>query len=30
MALTPPYRWEHETPCFFRDPDGRLFENSQV
>ena len=30
MALTPPYQWEHETRCFFRDPDGHLFEISQV
>ena len=28
--LTPPYQWEHETRCFFRDPDGHLFEISQV
>jgi catechol 2,3-dioxygenase-like lactoylglutathione lyase family enzyme len=28
--LTPPYEWEHETRCFFRDPDGLLFEISQV
>lgn len=28
--LTPPYEWEHETRCFFRDPDGHLFEISQV
>ena len=28
--LTPPYRWEHKTRCFFRDPDGHLFEISQV
>jgi len=28
--LTPPYKWEHETRCFFRDPDGHLFEISQV
>jgi len=28
--LTPPYKWEYETRCFFRDPDGHLFEISQV
>ncbi len=28
--ITPPYRWEHEIRCFFRDPDGHLFEISQV
>jgi catechol 2,3-dioxygenase-like lactoylglutathione lyase family enzyme len=28
--LTPPYEWEHETRCFLRDPDGHLFEISQV
>jgi len=28
--LTPPHKWLHETRCFFRDPDGHLFEISQV
>lgn len=28
--LTPPYKWDFETRCFFRDPDGHLFEISQV
>ncbi len=28
--LTPPYDWGRETRCFFRDPDGHLFELSQV
>ncbi|MEM7801947.1 MAG: VOC family protein [Chloroflexota bacterium] len=28
--LTPPVRWEHEIRAFFRDPDGHLFEISQV
>jgi catechol 2,3-dioxygenase-like lactoylglutathione lyase family enzyme len=28
--LTPPYDWGRETRCFFRDPDGHLFEISQV
>lgn len=28
--LTPPYDWEHETRCFFRDPDGHLIELSSV
>jgi len=28
--LTPPYDWGHETRCFFRDPDGNLFEISQT
>lgn len=28
--LTPPYEWKYETRCFFRDPDGHLFEISQV
>lgn len=28
--LTPPYKWEYEIRCFFRDPDGHLFEISQV
>lgn len=28
--LTPPFTWEYETRCFLRDPDGHLFEISQV
>ena len=28
--LTPPYDWGAEIRCFFRDPDGRLFEISQI
>ena len=28
--LTPPYDWGGEIRCFFRDPDGHLFEISQV
>jgi catechol 2,3-dioxygenase-like lactoylglutathione lyase family enzyme len=28
--LTPPYDWGSEIRCFFRDPDGNLFEISQV
>jgi catechol 2,3-dioxygenase-like lactoylglutathione lyase family enzyme len=28
--LTPPVRWEGEIRAFFRDPDGHLFEISQV
>ena len=28
--LTPPYHWGRETRCFFRDPDGNLFEISQA
>jgi len=28
--LTPPYDWGAEIRCFFRDPDGHLFEISQV
>ncbi len=28
--ITPPYRWEYELRCFFKDPDGHLFEISQV
>lgn len=28
--LTPPYDWGQEIRCFFRDPDGHLFEISQV
>lgn len=28
--LTPPYDWGSEIRCFFRDPDGNLFEISQA
>ena len=28
--LTPPYDWGPEIRCFFRDPDGHLFEISQI
>ena len=28
--LTPPHAWGSETRCFFRDPDGHLFEISAV
>ncbi|MGH2555627.1 MAG: VOC family protein [Actinomycetota bacterium] len=28
--LTPPYDWGGEIRCFFRDPDGHLFEISQA
>lgn len=28
--LTPPYDWGREIRCFFRDPDGHLFEISQA
>lgn len=28
--LTPPVNWGHEIRAFFRDPDGHLFEISQV
>lgn len=28
--LTPPYNWGPEIRCFFRDPDGHLFEISQL
>ncbi|HEX7247309.1 MAG TPA: VOC family protein [Actinomycetota bacterium] len=28
--LTPPYDWGSEVRCFFRDPDGHLFEVSQA
>ncbi len=27
--LTPPYEWPAEIRCFFRDPDGHLFEISE-
>ena len=30
VFLTPPYDWGGEVRCFFRDPDGHLFEVSQV
>jgi catechol 2,3-dioxygenase-like lactoylglutathione lyase family enzyme len=28
--LAPPHDWGHEVRCFFRDPDGHLFEISEV
>ena len=28
--ITPPVNWGYEIRCFFRDPDGHLFEISQV
>lgn len=28
--MTPPYDWGAEIRCFFRDPDGHLFEISEV
>ena len=28
--LTPPYDWVAEIRCFFRDPDGTLFEISEI
>lgn len=28
--LTPPYDWGQEIRCFFRDPDGHLFEISEI
>ena len=28
--LTPPYDWGREIRCFFRDPDGHLFEISEA
>ncbi len=28
--LTPPYQWDYETRCFFRDPDSYLWEISEV
>jgi len=28
--ITPPHNWGYEIRCFFRDPDGHLFEISQV
>jgi catechol 2,3-dioxygenase-like lactoylglutathione lyase family enzyme len=27
--ITPPYDWGAEIRCFFRDPDGHLFEISE-
>lgn len=27
--ITPPYDWGYEVRCFFRDPDGHLFEISE-
>jgi catechol 2,3-dioxygenase-like lactoylglutathione lyase family enzyme len=30
VFLTPPHDWGRETRCFFRDPDGHLFEISQA
>jgi catechol 2,3-dioxygenase-like lactoylglutathione lyase family enzyme len=30
IFLTPPVDWGHEVRCFFRDPDGHLFEISQT
>ena len=27
--ITPPYDWGQEVRCFFRDPDGHLFEISE-
>ena len=30
VFLTPPTNWGYEIRCFFRDPDGHLFEISQV
>ena len=28
--ITPPYDWGYEKRCFFKDPDGNLFEISEV
>ncbi len=28
--LTPPHQWDYETRCFFRDPDGYLWEISEI
>jgi len=28
--LTPPHDWGHEIRCFFRDPNGHLFEISEI
>ena len=30
VFLTPPYDWGSEIRCFFRDPDGHLFEISEI
>lgn len=30
VFLTPPYDWGPEIRCFFRDPDGHLFEISEI
>ncbi len=30
VFLTPPYDWGAEIRCFFRDPDGNLFEISEI
>lgn len=30
VFLTPPHDWGHEVRCFFRDPDGHLFEISEA
>jgi catechol 2,3-dioxygenase-like lactoylglutathione lyase family enzyme len=30
VFLTPPHDWGREVRCFFRDPDGHLFEISQA
>ena len=30
VFLTPPYDWGGEIRCFFRDPDGHLFEISEI
>jgi catechol 2,3-dioxygenase-like lactoylglutathione lyase family enzyme len=30
VFLTPPHDWGRESRCFFRDPDGHLFEISQA
>jgi len=30
IFLTPPYDWGQEVRCFFRDPDGNLFEISEA
>ena len=30
VFLTPPYNWGREVRCFFRDPDGYLWEISEI
>ena len=30
VFLTPPHDWGGEIRCFFRDPDGHLFEISEI